>query len=295
MKKISKRKLLSSMGKAGLLATGTSGLASAKNDSEKWFQRTSLSNSLVNKTLGQLNSSAVFHETQEFLKKRGHQIKRVDSVGYSVLRADGKQYKEIRVPIKTSAANTGTLRLLSDSRSLETQINLPAANNGKSKSFFCDNTTLNSASSPVPFKEWVTIYDTGQGADSSSSKKLSTDLLADKSSMTEVSSSEGVTTTATSPPDLCTPLGGSDLCAAIDLLGIAAGALVALAEPGPFGELTLVERIGTAGTIFGGVAGTCSALEIIDGYLNCESDKYYLCPQFVGFNGYIKVIPACTL
>lgn len=267
-----RRQILSAIGGTSLLGTSVTGIASASpNRGVTKTKRKRLPDSTVRRMLGRVNSYATFRETREFLRSKTQRLNRQDTVGYEVRRPDGTQYRELRTPLQTQNG-TGTLRVMTDGTNLETQSNIPEAGSSLG-TYFCNRRVLRTASEPVEFERWVDINET-----SGSSLK------------------DGVSTTDVQPPGQCVKLGGSDLCAAVDLLGLAAGAIVAALEPSPSGELVILDRLGTVAKVFGTTAATCSALELIDGLYNCESDRYYVCPRLITlFTGYVKIVPACTL
>lgn len=269
---------MSNVGKAGMLGFCGSGVTSATGgEARNRTQRERISGSRVNQILGQVNSERVYRETRKFLHDDGHKLNRQETEGYRVDRADGKQFFELRIPVDTHAKDSGQLRIMTDGSVTNTQTNLPSDAEGEIVSYFCDQTTLEFNSDPVKFRRWTELHDRGSETGSAQT-------------------TGGVSTSQTSIPGECVPLGGSDVCAAADILGVAAGAVVAIVEPGPFGELTLIQKIGTVGSVLGAADTACSAVELADGLVNCESDKYYMCPVFISlFHGYLKMIPACTL
>ncbi len=257
---------MSSIGKVGVLGACGTGLASATGEQpQSRTERSKISDARANKILGQINSEGVYRETRKFIHEKKHRIKKKGTEGYWVNRADGKKFFELRIPVNTQSTGSGLLRVMTDQSRTNTQINLPSGTGDGVVPYFCDQTTLQKTSGPVKFRRWIELHE-------------------QTSRTASVQTNGGVSTSQTSPPNQCVPLGGSDVCAAIDLLGIAAGAIVAVLEPGPLGELTIIQKIGTAGSVFGATASTCSALELADGLVDCESDKYYICPDLYPYS-----------
>lgn len=256
--------MLKACGVMSTVGVAGSGLASADTGGQPAVaERNEVSTAEAQRTLESVTDSAIFADTRRFLGERGHTLLRADTTASVVDRADGVSFTDVSVPLADGA---GVLRVMTDGDRVDTQINV-SSDRGDGESYFYDATTREAASEPVAFERWRQIH----GLDDR-------DVTVDGD-----------------VPGTCLTYGGSDICAVISLLGIAAGSVVSLAEPTIFGELTVIQRIGTAGSLFGGTAGACDFLEVIDGIVNCESDKYYACPVLVGFNATLRVIPACKV
>ena len=95
MEKISKRKLLSSVGTASLLGIVSTNQIAAENPrTEKWFDRTRISNAVTSKIIGRANSNSVFRETRKFIEQEKYNINYTDAIGYKVNRIDNKIYRD---------------------------------------------------------------------------------------------------------------------------------------------------------------------------------------------------------
>lgn len=256
--------MLKACGVMSTVGVAGSGLASADTGGQPAVaERNEVSTAEAQRTLESVTDSAIFADTRQFLSKRGHTLLRADITASAVDRADGVSFTDISVPLADGA---GVLKVMTDGERVNTQINV-SSDRGDGRSYFYDATTREAVSEPVAFERWRQIHE-----------------LDDR----DVTVNGDV-------PETCIAYGGSDICAIISLLGIAASTVVALAEPTIAGELTVLQRIGTAGSLFGGTAGACDFLEVVDGIVNCESDKYYACPVIIGFTGYFKIVPACKV
>jgi hypothetical protein len=305
---IPRRTLLKSIGAAtgagvGITAATTNAEArqGGKNDYLPYeYQTTTLSTGETQRLLSKSRKDDTTVAIEEFVEERGYRLDRSEVEGHQIIRKNKKSNKETdefrRVTVKLtkpgSDAAPGKLIIRSNGSPVAVQSLLPSTEKeteiDKSKKInppeahYSNQRILYETDKKImDFANWWTLQqDPQQSRSSITTQSVSTQL-----------SSASVSTQSVSG---CFEIGATELCAGLGLFGFAAGAIVAVLEPSPLGELTLIQRVGTVGSIAGGVGATCDAVELIDGLVGCESDRYRVCPE-VSINSVgVGIIPLCS-